>query len=311
MEENDRIIGRYTGRRHGALIIVFGAMHGNEPAGVRALDMVFHMLNVEPKQNPSFDFIGQIIGIKGNLRASKQQQRYLSKDLNRQWTAENVERVRNTPIDTLQTEDLELREILDLIDKEIEAYQPERLIVLDLHTTTAEGIFSIATDDPQSVEIAKAMHAPVITGMLKGLRGTTLHHFCSDHFPCKTVAVTFEAGQHNDPLSTRRAIAAVINLLRSVGCVLPEDVENRHDELLINYSKDLPKLANLLHVHSIKPEDNFQMITGYTNFQSIHEGDLLAHDRRGPIHAEVDANILMPLYQQQGEDGFFLVKVLE
>lgn len=311
MEESNRIIGRYTGRRHGALIIAFAAMHGNEPAGVRALDMVFHMLNIEPRHNPSFDFIGQLIGIKANIGASEQEKRYLSKDLNRQWTPDNINRVKRTPLDQLKDEDFELRELLDLVDKEIERYQPEKLIVLDLHTTTAEGIFSIATDDPASVEIAKAMHAPVITGMLTGIQGTTLHYFCSDHFPCPTVAITFEAGQHEDPLSTRRSIAATINLLRSVGCVRPEDVENRHDDLLINYSKELPTLATLLNVHSIRPEDNFQMEPGFKNFQHIQAGELLAHDRSGPIHASDDASILMPLYQKQGEDGFFLIKILE
>lgn len=311
MKEANRIIGRYKGRHHGDLVIVFAAMHGNEPAGVRALEMVFHMLNVEPQQNPTFDFIGQLIGIKANTRAEKVSQRYLSKDLNRQWTNENVQRVKSCAIETLKNEDLELRELIDLLNKEIKDYQPKRLIILDLHTTTAEGIFSIATNDPESIKIAKAMHAPVITGMLNGLKGTTLHYFDTVNFPCSTTAITFEAGQHEDPLSTRRAIAATINLLRSVGCVRHEDVENRHDDLLINYSKSLPIIAELLNVHSIQPEDNFKMLPGYKNFQSIQAGELLAYDQSGPIHASDDANILMPLYQKQGEDGFFLVKVLE
>lgn len=311
MEEADRIIGRYKGRHHGDLIVAFGAMHGNEPAGVQALDMVFHMLNVEPRQNPSFDFIGQIIGVKANARAEQQNKRFLSKDLNRQWTQENVHRVMNCAIEDLQNEDLELRELIDLINKEIKDYQPRRLIVLDLHTTTADGIFSIATDELESIKVAKAMHAPVITGMLSGLKGTTLHYFNSTNFPCPTISVTFEAGQHNDPLSTRRAIAATINLLRSVGCVRPEDVENRHDTLLINYSQTLPKVATLLNVHSIQPEDKFEMQPGFKNFQPIEAGELLAYDRSGPIFASADASILMPLYQKQGEDGFFLIKVLE
>jgi len=311
MKEEGRIIGRYKGRRHGDLVIAFAAMHGNEPAGVRALDMVFHMLQVEPKQNPTFDFIGQIIGIKANTRAEQVSQRFLSKDLNRQWTDENVQRVKSSAIDNLRDEDLELREIIDLLNKEIKDYQPKRLIILDLHTTTADGIFSIATDDPESIKIAKAMHAPVITGMLSGLKGTTLHYFDTTNFSYPTIAITFEAGKHNDPLSTRRAIAATINLLRSVGCVRSEDVENRHDDLLINYSKTLPKVAELLNVHTIEPEDNFIMQPGYKNFQAIQAGELLAYDQSGPIHASDDANILMPLYQKQGEDGFFLIKVLE
>lgn len=311
MEAATRIIGEYTGRRHGTLIIAFAQMHGNEPAGARALEMVFHMLNIEPNKNPSFDFVGKIMAIRGNKRAATANKRFINKDLNRQWTTENVARVKASALDELKAEDLELREVIELIEQEVATYQPSQLIVLDLHTTSSEGIFSISTDSTASIEVAKAMHAPVITGMLKGLKGTTLHYFNNNNFSCPTIAVTFEAGQHEDPLSTRRSIAAVINLLRSVGCVRPEDVENRHDELLINYSKDLPKVADLIKVHSIRPEDKFEMQPGYKNFQAIKAGEHLATDIKGAIYAEEDAHILMPLYQKQGEDGFFLIRVTE
>ena len=312
MEAVERIIGRYTGPHRGPLIVAFGGLHGNEMAGIRAIDMLFHMLNVEPNHNPTFAFRGRLVGLRGNLQACRMGVRFLEKDLNRQFTPDNVRRIRNTAKADLRAEDRELKELLDIVDDEIANYQPERLIVIDLHTTTADGgIFSIASDDPESIAIAKSMHAPVITGMLKGIRGTTLHHFCCDHFPCPTVSVTFEAGQHEDPLSTRRALAALINLLRSVESVRPEDVENRHDKLLINYSKGLPKVAKMLTVHAVTPEDDFRMLPGFKNFQPIREGDLLAQDRNGRITSPYDARILMPLYQEQGEDGFFLIKVIE
>ncbi len=308
----ERVIGRYTGPKRGPLIVALGGLHGNELAGIRALDMLFHMLNVEPNHNPTFAFKGRLLGLRGNLQACRLGVRFLEKDLNRQFTPDNIGRIRSTPHSALEAEDRELQELLEIIDREIEDYQPERMIVIDLHTTTADGgIFTLATDDPESIEMAKSMHAPVITGMLKGLRGTTMHHFCCDHFPCLTVSVTFEAGQHEDPLSTRRAIAALVNLLRSVGSVRPEDVENRHDDLLINYSKGLPKVAKLLKVHPVKPEDRFQMLPGFRNFQPIRAGELLAHDRNGSIISPYDSHILMPLYQDQGEDGFFLIEVIE
>lgn len=312
MEVLDRIIGRYTGPLPGPLIVAFGGLHGNELAGIRALDMLFHMLNVEPNHNPTFAFRGRLLGLRGNLQACRLGVRYLEKDLNRQFTPDNIKRIRATSLEELRAEDRELKELLDIVDQEVADYQPQRLIVIDLHTTTADGgIFSIATDDQDSVEMAKSMHAPVITGMLRGLRGTTLHYFCCNHFPCPTVSVTFEAGQHEDPLSTRRAIAALVNLLRSVGSVRPEDVENRHDKLLINYSRDLPKVAEMLTVHPVKPDDRFRMLPGFKNFQPVKAGELLAHDRNGNITSPFDGHILMPLYQEQGEDGFFVIKVIE
>jgi len=81
----NRIIGDHIGDHHGPLLIVFGAMHGNEPAGVRALEMVFKMLEVEPITNPSFQFSGKLIGLIGNLQAYQKKVRFIDKDLNRSW----------------------------------------------------------------------------------------------------------------------------------------------------------------------------------------------------------------------------------
>ncbi|MCB0618145.1 MAG: succinylglutamate desuccinylase/aspartoacylase family protein [Saprospiraceae bacterium] len=293
-------------------MICLGGMHGNEPAGLRALELMFKMLEVEPLANPSFTFKGRLLGLRGNVRASREGLRYLEKDLNRLMTAEHVARIRQIPLEELDPEDLELLELLDTIDREIEDYRPERLVFLDIHTTTAYGgIFSIATDDPESLRIAVELHAPVITGMLKGIKGTSLHYFNNEHYALPTVAVVFEAGQHEEPLSVNRAIAALTNCMRTIGCVRGEDVENRHDSLLIEYSKGLPKVAELITTHPIRPGDEFRMLPNYRNFQPVRKGELLAQDVHGQIHAPEDGLILMPLYQQKGDDGFFLVRRIE
>ena len=315
----EHIIGEFEGEKHGPLIICMAGMHGNEPAGVHALETIFTLLEREPTVNPGFHFQGKLLGLLGNVQAYAQHKRMLVKDLNRQWTLENIRHIGRLDAEKLHAENRELCELLDLIEKQIKEYRPERIVLLDLHTTSANGgIFAIATDAAESVRIASELHAPVITGMLGGIRGTTLHFFTKkniiEQFSIKNpklksvTAVAFEAGQHDDPLSVNRCIAAVINCMRSVGMVKREDVENRHDSLLIEYSKDLPKIAELVKVHSIGPLDGFRMRPGYRNFQPVRRGELLAEDRHGTIQAPEDALILMPLYQAQGSDGFFLIK---
>ena len=307
--KNKRLIGRHTGQEHGPLLICLGGTHGNEPAGIQALDILFRLLELEPESNPEFRFCGRILGLKGNLRAIERGDRFIERDLNRQWTKENVDRVLQSDRNTLRAEDLEIRELHDFITAEIEDYQPSKVILLDLHTTTAYGgIFSIATDEPESVEIAVELHAPVMKGFLEGIRGTTLHYFNTQNMGVPTVAVCFESGQHQETLSVNRAIAAIINCMRTVGCVSSDDVENRHDALLIEYSRGLPKVSELVLTHHIEPEDNFRMMPGYKNFQEVHAGEVLAYDRNGPVRAEEDGLLLMPLYQKQGEDGFFLIR---
>ena len=307
-----RLIGRYTGATAGPLLIVFGGMHGNEPAGIQALETMFEMLKVEPLTNPKFNYKGRIVGLRGNLRAIKKKTRFIKKDLNRQFTEENIQRIRTSPETDLDAEDKEVKEILDFVAAEIADYPTDKIVFLDIHTTTAfGGIFGISTDEAESVRIAVELHAPVITGMMNGIRGTTLHHFSKKNYGEHAVAVVFEAGQHDEPLSVMRAIAAITNCMRTIGSVRGEDVENRHDEILIEYAKNLPKVARLLKVHRVYPEDNFKMLPDFKNFQPVKKGDILAIDKHGDILAEEDGMILMPLYQKKGEDGFFLIREVD
>jgi succinylglutamate desuccinylase len=307
-----RLIGQHQGSPDGPAIIAFGGLHGNETAGVRALEKVLQLLEDEPTHNPDFQYRGHFLAIRGNRHACAAGVRFLEKDLNRQWTMERIARVKAQPIQDLRAEDWELRELTGLIDHFVAEVKPSRLIILDIHTTTAYGgIFTIATEDPSSVELAKAIQAPVITGMLTGLQGTTLHYFNDDHFPCPTVAITFEAGQHHEPKAVDRSLAAIISVLRTVGAVGPEDLNHQQEDILAEYSQNLPKVAQLRGVHRIRPQDNFHMRAGFHNFQRIKSGTLLAHDRNGPIISPYDATLLMPLYQSQGEDGFFLIEEVE
>jgi succinylglutamate desuccinylase len=287
-------------------------MHGNEPAGIKAIDLMCKMLEVEPITNPSFQFQGTFMGLIGNLQAVKANKRFIKKDLNRQWELNNVNRVMNADKSTLEAEDLEMREILDVLHREIKENDVKKLVVLDLHTTSSfGGIFTIPSSDPESLRIALELHAPVVQDMLEGIHGTTLHYFITENMGVDTVGVTFESGQHNEELSVNRAIAAITNCMRSISMVEADHVENRHDTILIEYSKDLPKVTRMISRYGVTEEDRFRMLNGYENFQAVKKGELLAEDNKGKIYASDDALILMPLYQEQGEDGFFLIQKIE
>lgn len=308
----ERVIGRHEGEEGGPLLVVLGGVHGNEPAGVRALNLMFKMLEVEPITNPDFTYKGTILGLIGNRQSYILQQRFITRDLNRIWKDDNVERILKTDKSLLQTEALELREILDLIHAELEGRRYSRLVVLDLHTTSSYGgIFTLPTNEPESLRIALELHAPVISGMIDGIEGTTLHYFRSDNFNLPTVAVVFESGQHNEDLSVNRAIAAITNCMRTIEAIQPVSVENVHDKLLIEYSENLPMLSQLHSMHPIADGDKFRMLPNYKNFQSVSAGEALAEDQNGLIKSPVDAMIIMPLYQEKGEDGFFLIQKIE
>lgn len=305
----ERIIGSYEGQEEGPLFICLGAMHGNEPAGVKAVELVIKMLEVEPIRSPEFIYKGNFVGLIGNLEAFKQNKRFLDKDLNRSFDPEKLTDLYEAK--DLDNEDKEFLELDKVIRSLVHKYQPSRVILLDLHTTSSHGgIFTICRDKEEDIELGAAMHAPIVLGMLSGLKGTTLHYFTTENMGIETIPITFESGQHLEGLSVPRAVAGIINCMKAIDSIDPDVVENHHEQILIQYSEALPKVTKLVERYAISEGDGFVMKPGYLNFQSVSKGEVVAEDKNGPITISEDGRILMPLYQQQGEDGFFLVKEL-
>ncbi|WP_157976206.1 succinylglutamate desuccinylase/aspartoacylase family protein [Lewinella sp. IMCC34191] len=310
--ESPRVIGHYVGEESGPLVVAIGGIHGNEPAGVRALEQLFELLQEEPLVNPGFSFRGELLALRGNLEALRTGRRYVDVDLNRIWKPF----VKGIDDSYPTAEARELDGMLAAIENALEDSSAQELVLIDLHTTTADGgVFAVTGDDGPSLSLAAELGVPVIKGMLSGLQGTTLSYFRSGAYdfeqPCR--AITFESGAHTDEESVARALAATVNLLRSVGCVREEDVSTHHEETLRRAVTKVPTLLELVYVHRIDPADRaaFRMKPGYKNFHSIQAGEILASDSNGPIAAPCSGYILMPLYQDQGEEGFFIVQEYE
>jgi succinylglutamate desuccinylase len=290
------------------LVVVIGGIHGNEPAGVRALERLFELLEDEPRLNPGFNFRGDFLALRGNLAALAAGKRYIDVDLNRIW------RPLTSPITDFSTsEDRELNELLAAIETAVEDAPLSELVLLDLHTTTATGgVFAVTGDDGPSLSLAAEMAVPVVKGMLSGLQGTTLHYFRGNHFATNLPvrAISFESGNHDDPAAVDLALAATINLLRALGCVREEDVSTYHDDRLRESASYLPRMTELTYIHKIARDgsDRFVMKPGYLNFQRIEKGALLATDKNGDILAPAAGYLLMPLYQELGDEGFFIVR---
>ncbi len=67
-------------------------------------------------------------------------------------------------------------------------------------------------------------------------------------------------------------------------------------------------MIEVRHRHAVRPEDGFRMDPGFVNFQPVREGQLLAQDVHGEVLCPEDGLILLPLYQGQGDDGFFVAR---
>ena len=313
MEVDNRLIGRFDGNADGPMLVCLGGIHGNEPAGVIAIDLIMKMLEVEPITNPDFLFRGHMVGLRGNLKALRAKKRFIREDLNRALKADKVREILSSDPAALEAEDEEVYQLINAMQFEINRVNPSSVIVLDLHTTTAfGGIFVLTANHDESIRVGVSMNAPVITGFDDLLAGTTMGYFRPENFnglPMTTVV--FESGQHDEPLSVNRAIAATINCMQTIGCVRAEDVENRHNYLLTEYSSGLPKVSRILSRYHVERIEDFEMVPDFKNFDIVKNGDILAYEKGEPVRAPQDSLIIMPKYQEQGVDGFFLVEVVE
>ncbi|HLR24809.1 MAG TPA: hypothetical protein VK112_03005, partial [Fodinibius sp.] len=99
-------------------------------------------------------------------------------------------------------------------------------------------------------------------------------------------------------------------LLEALCCISEKSVRNMEEyrSYLKSYTQRLPVKTELVYQHIIEEGDRFEMQPGYKNFQPVKEGEWIAADQDGKILAQCDGYILMPLYQDQGDDGFFIIR---
>jgi predicted deacylase len=296
-----RFIGAYEGTRPGPTMVIVGGIHGNEPAGVAAVQQVLHEL-----QRREMPLRGRLLGLAGNLRALAQNVRYLERDLNRRWYADHLARLREQPRERDSPEDTEQRELLDVFDRIDETFD-HPLVVLDLHSFSAQGPpFSVFADTLRNRPIAFEMRVPIIFGLEEAVEGTLLGYLAD----LGHVAVGFEAGQHEDPRTLENHIAAIWVALVAAGLLERAEVPEleRCEARLDRAAAGLPRAVEIVYRHAITPADRFRMDPGYENFQAIERGQRLAVDSDGDIGSPSTGRILMPLYQGLGEDGFFVAR---
>lgn len=296
-----RILGELRGPEDGPLLICVGSLHGNEPAGALALKRLFAEL-----QGKDLGLCGSMIGLAGNQRALAASCRYLENDLNRYWNPERVKRLRQTDV-PLENEDDELRDLDRILQGLLAEANGRPAFFLDLHTTSGHGA-AFANLDDTLPNRAFALDFPVtlVVGIEEELAGT-LASYLND---AGVVTVGFESGQHDEPKAVDRAIAAIWIALEAAGVIPPgsrPEVKAARQELK-EHRGERPHVVEVLRRHAIAPGDHFKMEPGFYNFQPIEAGQILAHDEHGPVLAPISGLLLMPLYQRQGDDGFFLCR---
>jgi succinylglutamate desuccinylase len=123
------------------------------------------------------------------------------------------------------------------------------------------------------------------------------------------ISLSFEGGKIGSHETVENHRVILWQLLYKAGCIPAHAIPQEAQEAaaLKEFSSRLPRRLKLDYCHKIRPEDEFRMLPGFKNYDWIKRGDLLAHDRHGEIHSQYNGYMLMPLYQPEGNDGFFII----
>jgi succinylglutamate desuccinylase len=298
LTEIERIVGIYTSNERGPLLFVTTAVHGNEPSGVRALENIFTTLHSE---KPAIK--GTFVGVVGNKTALDNKVRYIDEDLNRTWTEKNIQ---NKIHDS--NEKKEMFEIIAILEELNNQKHTHRYFV-DCHTTSSESLPYISVQEVGRND-SWAHQFPIhITRGFSDIVEGTIDGYLSHQ---GITGFTVEAGQHESPESEAYHEGVIWIALKEACGLNFNKLESIPDAVLKTRNGTPPqKTFKITHRFGLKDDDDFEMEPGFKNFQPIQKGEHLATLNGKQINSVWNAFIFMPLYQAQGNDGFFVVEEVE
>lgn len=298
-ENLNRLIGSYPpGKYQDPLVIGIGGLHGNEPSGVSAMQNIFDRLNED-----EIPVNGKFVGLAGNLPALKNNTRYIDEDMNRIFSERKIKSLSLKA--ELNTEEREMEYVLTAIDKLSE--QHDEIYFIDCHTTSSPTVPYISVNEyPKSLELAQRFPLFSVIGLEKSIPGCLAEYFNQKGYS----GFTIEAGKHYTMTSIENTEAIVWLFLVYTGLLEKECLPFYEDqlELLKDRTAKTRQDFKVVEHYKIRADEDFEMKPGYVNFQEISEGEVLATNQRKTIRSSYDGRILMPLYQSQGDDGYFILK---
>jgi len=302
---SNRIQMVHSGETHGPVIVLFVGIHGNETAGVIAIENI-----LDEYLRKAHELKGTLYTIKGNVKALNQGVRYIDTDLNRLWEifetdrdySHSVNNTGNTPVEYLESLQIKstIEEILEKHDQD-----KNQIIFADLHTTSSESCaFILLNDTLANRKIARKFPVPQILGIEENIHGTILSYINNLGYR----AIGFEAGAHTAKESVRRSEAFIYLLLHHTGLISLEREKIKVIEKEIKAHANVPDTYfEVKYHHYINDPANFNMFPGFHNFDKVEKDTPLAYDKGELIKAPVSGRIFMPLYQNKGNDGFLIL----
>lgn len=306
--ESLREVGRFDSDLAGPLFLAIGGLHGNEPAGIEAAGRVLLRL-----EQGAIRMRGRFVALRGNRPALARNQRFIERDLNRVWKTSDLLGLEQRDQGQDGPDEGELRDLLQtfslLFVELCGGASLEDIVLLDLHSTSGPSTpFLCMADTLQNRPVSFALEVPVILGLEEALEGTLLDYMSE----AGHISMAFEGGAHTDPSTVDCHEAAIWCGLVAAGCLDEGALDGEEinmaamRERLRRAASGAPAIVEVLHRHGTHPDDGFVMDPGWENFQLVERNGILATDGQGDILSPLTGRLLLPRYQAQGDDGFFV-----
>ena len=308
-ETPTRIIGRFDAnatspQRAQTTLVVVAGVHGNEPAGIVAAQRVIDTLQ---REQPT-GFNGQLVAIRGNLAAINHpdpETRYIRHDLNRLFTDEQI----GMPADT-SPEHEQMQELLATL-RAIRA-QSERMIVIDLHTTSSDMPPVVVLEDSIAARrLARQLPLPIYLGLEEELDGLLVDRTTNE---LGAISMVIEGGQHRDLDSVTVHEAVIWSMLDATGILSTSALIHEHDPMRVlqrEAGKELERIYDVRHRQPIAHPD-FEIQSGIVSGRKIkRDVTIIATENGVAITSPVRGRVFMPNMQRHkrpSDDGFFIVR---
>jgi succinylglutamate desuccinylase len=269
----------FSGIEDGPHLLFFGAIHGNEPCGTKAIERILKQI----ESNNILIKKGRITFVPVcNPRAFEKNKRYSDINLNR---------IFKPHVKPTHYEEMLANELILLIEK--------CDCLIDLHSVTAASppfcFLDYVTD--KNLELVKIINVPhIVTGWSDIYNDTNNSSTQSYAHQLGKAAVTIECGQHDDPQAIDHAFHYIISALERFAII---DVNK--------YQETYPLHSTIYHLQNViyKTAD-LDMTQDFINFHPVEKGTALAKSPTQTIVAPSDGAVVMPNPNVKvGEDLFY------
>lgn len=283
-------VHRFASGRPGPHVLVNALTHGNELCGMVAAT---HLLDrgIQPKMGTLTVSFANVAAYESFDRSKPFDSRQLVHNLNRIWSAEQLEGSEDSP--ELRRA-RELRPVVDAADH-----------ILDLHSTSNDVVpFWVYPAFGRNAKAALAIGRPSVhLVMPQGLgSGTPViqHGRHGEEHSNAGVALVAECGQHFRQATSDLAVEVTLDFLAHFGLVDARPPAPREPQ----------RRFELLRTVMVKTPE-FRFTRPVAGFETFAAGELIATDGSEEIRAPEDITILMPARKPTvGREGVYIARAI-